>query len=311
MATLTGTKDTVQEDQSWMDAAAGIDQETVEQEAEQFPHIQWVNGKPAQKRGGGVQYTGGWFISADQLGGREPQGWEKDELVHANGSSTEGYTRRDLTVALIHMRHCWLAKAGTETRVFAWDHYNEATEFGNVSGKSHALVCVQGLEDYGPLILTMKGSTSRAFGGSRKAEGVMGAFKRLVIGLANALNQKRGLKDKKWPYRAFWLTVGPERNEKGEPIFATVGEGANSTQVTLPTALGLHEKMTDADLRALFVGKALLDELTIQYIETRAWADAWNEIAPDAKLNNGKAEAEAEPELAETKAEPKEGELPF
>jgi len=291
MATLVDTKGKpvaapVQEADDWMDTAADIDQATVETEGSLYPFCQWIYGKPGERRGGGIPYTGGWFIPADQLDG-EPQGWEKGTLDHMDGSATDGFFRRDIEIALVHMRRRWVAtnKATKETRVFPWDAYDQASEFGRAAGRTHILVYIRGLEECGPFILTMSSSGGKAFVGSRKEEGVIGRFKRMVIAPANSLNKKRGVKAL-WPYRAFWLQVGPKRKGDGAPEFDTAGQGTDAVQVTVPVLIGAHEKMSEAEIRALFVGRDLLMEMTEQYTATDPWARAWDEIEPGSPMES-------------------------
>jgi len=283
------------------ETADGIDPTTVEQEGPTYPYVQWVNGKPTEKRAGGVQFTGGWFIQGEQLGEEELSGWEKGELIHADGSSTEGFFARDIAVAMIHRRQRWLVDDKGEILSFPWAQYDEAKAAGRPGGQQHVLALIRGLEDRGPFALTIKGSTSAAFSGSKRSEGVLGRFNRLVLRAANVLNNKRGSKAK-WPFRAFWLTIGPERDDKDQPRFTEVGVKPNSTLVTLPYALGLHEKMETAEILKLFVGKGLLEELNTWYEDTDEWAHRWDESQPVKAAEAAEAttdEPAAEPEAAE------------
>jgi hypothetical protein len=288
----------------WTELADGIDQNTVEQEGPTYPYIQYVKGNPKEKRVGGVPWHGGWFIQGEQIGEDALAGWEKGDLIHADGSATDGFFSRDITVALIHQRRRWLVGQNGDVTSFPWDQYDEAKETGRPTGQQHVLVLVKGLEERGPFALTLKGSTSASFSGSKRSEGVLGRFNRLVIRAANILNQKRR-STAKWPFRAFWLTLGPERNDKGEPIFTEVGTKPNSSIVTLPMALGLHEKMTPEEIHSLFVGRDLLQELNQWYADTDEWAHRWDESQPvkaaeavDAKTDEPAAEPEAAEELS-------------
>jgi hypothetical protein len=267
---------------SWLSAADTVDQETVESFGPQYPLIQWVNGNPKAKKAGGVEYTGGWFINAEQLSSDELLGWESGELVHDKGGSTLGFFSRDVTIAMIHTRHAWRVYNGERSVNFAWNQFDAAAQIGRPTGRLQVLCVVRGLEGFGPFVLTMKGSTGQAFAGNRQNEGAIGAFNRLVIRPANALAVKTSANRAKFPWRAFWLTVGPQRNDKGEPTFTEVGTKPNTSMVTLPAAIGLPEKAAPADLFKLFVGKDNLESFNGLYNEARDWAAAWDVIAPQA-----------------------------
>jgi hypothetical protein len=273
---------------SWLQDANSVDQKTVESFGPQYPLIQWVNGNPKAKRAGGVEYTGGWFINAEQLSSDELPGWESGELAHDKGGSTLGWFSRDITIAVIRQRHAWRVYNGERSVNFAWNQFDEAAQIGRPTGRLQVLCVVRGLEDVGPFVLTMKGSTGQAFAGNRQNEGAIGAFNRLVIRPANALAAKTSATRAKFPWRAFWLTVGPQRNDKGEPTFTEVGTKPNTSMVTLPATIGLPEKAAPADLFALYVGMDNLTAFNALFDETAEWAAAWDTIAPQP----AKAESE-------------------
>lgn len=257
----------------WLDAVNDIDQDTVEVTGPEYPYIQWVNGKPPMKPTGGVIYHGGWFLPEGQVSAAPAAPWAAGELVHDDATATEGFSARDITVAVIRMRRRWYVSATQAS--YPWNEYDQAKAAGKPSGQAHVLCLVRGLEDVGPMVLTVKGTVCRAFMGSRQSEGVLGAFNRLVIREANALNAKRGV-TAKFPYRAFWLVVGPKRDDKGGPVFDEVGTKPNSSLVTLPTAIGLDGKLAAGELAKRFVGTELLATLNRCYGEADAWAVAWD-----------------------------------
>lgn len=265
--------------EEWLDAANSVDQDTVETSGPEYPFIQWVNGKPNMKKSGGMAYQGGWFMPSTQLSIDCPEGWAAEELVHDSGSSTAGYYKRDIAVAVIRVRRRWIIYDKTTTS-WPWSQYQEAakaTTEGRPSGHLQALSVVKGLESLGPVVLTMKGSISRAFMGSRGDEGVLGRFNRMVIREANSINARRGVLAK-FPYRAFWLAVGPQRDGKDQPVFTEVGQKPNSSMVTLPAPLGLDAQLQNGDLAKRFVGRELLEQLNAYYVEADAWATAWNQV---------------------------------
>jgi len=312
-AMLAAQNVAVEED--WLDAAQDVDQSTVDLEGPQYPFAQWVHGKKALKPAGGVIYTGGWFLN-DSQGIEEDDlpGWTPGELEHQQGDATVGFFVRDLTVAVIRSRRCWRVRDGDQTRLYAWDEYERAVKAiptgGGLSGRLQVLVAIQGLETLGPLVLTMGGSVSRAFAPGKSGNSVMSVFLRSVITPANTLNRKRGVKAA-FPYRAFWLSVGPDRDPNGNPIYATVGEGNATSTVTLPVALGIGDKLDPQGLGQLFVGRDNLALFSTWYLEAEEWANAWT-----AEALSGQREAQEETrEEAEAQADNpayvKEEEIPF
>lgn len=288
-------------EEAWLDAVDDVDQGTVEQDSQQYPFAQWVHGDKKLAKVGGVPYTGGWFMNAAQgISLEELPGWEAGELIHEQGDSTEGYFVRDLTVAIVRTRRCWRVRDGDRTSLFAWDEYDRAVGSiptgGGLSGRLQVLVGLQGLEGLGPIVLTMGGSVSRAFAPSRQGDSVINTFRRAVLTPANAANRKRG-KKALWPYRAFWLSVGPDRDDKGDPIYATVGDKGAQATVTLPVALELHDKMSLQEIGQRFVGRELLELYSAWHEDAEAWATAW-----DADALSGARRAQASQEEA-TEAE--------
>ena len=91
----------------WLGTVQEVDQSTVEIIGPQYPLIQWINGDPKARKAGGVAYTGGWFINAEQLASDELDGWEAGELMHEKGGSTPGFFARDITIAFLRARRAW------------------------------------------------------------------------------------------------------------------------------------------------------------------------------------------------------------
>jgi hypothetical protein len=303
-------------EEDWLDAAQDVDQSTVDLEGPQYPFAQWVHGKKALKPAGGVIYTGGWFLNGAQgIEADDLPGWTPGELEHQQGDATEGFFVRDLTVAVIRSRRCWRVRDGDQTRLYAWDEYDRAVKAiptgGGLSGRLQVLVAVRGLEGLGPLVLTMGGSVSRAFAPGKSGSSVMNVFRRVVVTPANTINRKRGVKNV-FPYRAFWLTVGPDREPDGAPKFAIVGEGNATSTVTLPVALGLDDKLEPQQIGALFVGRENLAQFSTWYVEAEEWANAWTaEALSGQRTAQDEAAETAEATDNDDPAYVKEEEIPF
>lgn len=264
----------------WLDGIDEVDQETVEVDQVGYPWIQWVHGKPEYKQLGGVVHTGGWFMPAgatDLDEDAEIEGWTRGTLTHSSGDETAGWFTRDLTVSLVRSRRAWHVRVGKQTAIYPWDQYDDARAGGgDMTGRTQFLAVVQGLAEPRPVVLTVHGSVGRAMAPTRQGDSVLNQFRRYVLTPANKLLAKSDKKGQ-WPYRAFWLTVGPDRDDKGAPVFRKVGEGSAQATIVEPIALGIKDKMTPAEIGALFVGKELLAETGLLWEEAEEWANAWSE----------------------------------
>lgn len=265
-----------------VDDIEGVDQSTVESNEVQFPIVQWAYGDPKLKQLGGMPYKGGWFISETMApADLSEYGWEKTVMSHDDGSETEGYWAEQISISVIRDRRRWEVQDSAERRNlnFAWKDYEAARAIGSPKGRSHVLVIIQGLEEFGPFCLTLKGTAGLHFNGSGKVKGALSMFDGVVLRAANELSKKAGKKGV-WPRRAFWLTVGRDQDAKGNPNFTVVGQGDNSTRLVVPVAIGLPEKHTEVNLGEFYVGKALLDRTQEIYNDVEPWATAWDDIKP-------------------------------
>jgi hypothetical protein len=254
-------------DQQWLDTANEVPQETVDTEQQGYPYLQWASGNRLLKAVGGVPYTGGWALPSANIDAEQIPGWTRGELTHGNGS-TDVWFCQNVTVAMIRSRKAWVTNDGQTNQFWAWNQYNAAKAAGKPRGKLQILAYVKGLEAHGVFMLTLRGSFARAV-----TETIIPALAKYVLGPANQVNAKRGVKSK-FPSRAFWVTIGPQRELDGGPHFVEVGVKPNSSLVVLPMAIGLSDKLTMADIGKLFVGKELLATGTLDYTEAEQWATA-------------------------------------
>ena len=254
--------------ETWMEQT--YDQGTVESFGPAFPFAYWVNGDKKLKQIGGVPYTGGWFLPADQVedrlnaDGLPGPGWTAGTQEFRNGQSQDGFYARNVSIAVLVWRKRWIVndiRGG-----FAWKEYEKAKVEGNPRGHLQVLGVFHGMEEYGPLVLSSKGMVSKAI-----TDNAFAAFNRYVI--AEAARLKRA----KPPFRMFWLTVGPEM-DGDNPRFTTVGTGSETSIITLPCAVGLTAKLDKAALGKRYVGNELfgrLNELRVD-ADVLAWATAWD-----------------------------------
>ena len=268
------------------DAVDSIDQGSVEGGGPSYPVIQWAYGNMRDRKHGGVDGFGGFFVKAEKVDGAamEAAGWTKTSRTFENGTEEEGYWKREAAISIIAERKRWeINPTDGQRQVFPWSGFDKAKEANGgkaPSSRTHYLVLVKGLEQAGPFVLTMKGAAGAAFESYRNANSVISRFANTVIAAANAASDAAAKKagkpsGKRWAYRAFWVPVGANRNEKGEPEYTTVGKAPNTTNVVLPIALGLPDKAVNVDLKRFYVGNDLLTTVNTLYDEAAEWRNAW------------------------------------
>lgn len=275
-------------------AAQHIDQDTVEQDGSQFPAISFHNGDPTRRKEGGIAYEGGWFVS-DGGPDMTDHGWKKESFINRDGEEVTGYWSPTISVAVICARKRWIVNG----QPYAWNDFEKAKAVGKPRGHQQYLVLLKDAEDLGPFVLGLKGHAGMSFGGSKEysTTGVLSCFNRTVIAAANARS-----KPFKWPFRAFWVTVGAAKDAKGQPAFIEVGLAGASSKILLPVPVGLPEKAADVNLDEYYIGNDGLVLVNDLYKEHQPWVEAWANFAQqNGAAKNGKpAEPVAtEDELAE------------
>ena len=274
-----------------------------------YPVIQWVNGAPDRKREGGIAYTGGFFVAAEQS--LLVPGFEPYVLMTREGTEVKGYAARDLTCTVVQYRRSWTVQPdeGLAQR-FAHEEYDDAVALGKARGAVHLLVRPRGLDEC--VIVSFRGMTAKSVAGMGKDRGIVPAFGQTIVNAANRLALKDGRKQG-YPLCAFTLTMGPGRNEKDEPTFVEVGEKEKS-RVTLPAWLDRPTDVVGAvEIRNRFVGKTALTENQAYYRDAEAWIEEWSLEklgARRAKLQK-KTAPETGANSAETKGLPASNEMPF
>ena len=271
-----------------------IDQSTVENEGARYPIISFINGSPKMKKGGGVSYEGGWFVAADNAPSDMTEyGWTKDSIMTQSGAEIEGFWGRQIEISVINQRRRWMV----DGQGFPWNAYEEAKAAGNPRGHQQFLVLVKGAEALGPFAITLKGHVGMSFQGARQyaQTGALSVFSKTVIAAANAKT-----KPAKWPFRAFWLPVGAQKDAKGQPVFTEVGVAPNASTVILPVPIGLPEKAAQVDLNKFYVGDDLLTVVNQLHTESADWVAQWeSKTGGEAGHRNG---AHDEPEAVDADA---------
>jgi hypothetical protein len=287
-----------------------VDQSTVEQSGPQYPVMQWHYGDAKAKKIGGMDYNGGWFVKDGQIDEATmlAAGWTKTTWTHDSGTEDDGFWRREIAASVIAIRKRWEVTAADGTKqLYPWSKYDTAKEQGAPRGRTHVLCVVKGLESIGPVVLTLKGSAAVGVEGNRNSAGALTKFAQTVIARANmesaAVAKKAGKAPGKWPYRAFWLPVGADREANGDPKFVEMGKGKETSRLVLPVALGLPAKAEQVELKRFYVGADLLATVNDLLAANTEWVSAWENITPGATENGATVvEPEAQPEPATASA---------
>jgi len=275
-------------------AVDSIDQSSVDAGGPQFPTIQWNYGDAKMKKAGGMDYQGGWFIPDDMVDGAalEAAGWQAASWLHQGGAEVTGYWRREIAVSVIAARKRWevFGEYGSGgAQAFDWRSYEAAKAAGRPTSRLHVLCLVKGLEELGPFVLTLKGMGAMAFEGTLSANGALTQFAATVLRAANMASDAAARATgrpggKRWPYRAFWLPVGADREGSGEPRFTEVGRGRDTSHVVLPVALGIPDKADAVNLAKFYIGNDLLGQVNELWAEAEEnWAHAWDSLEPGAQ----------------------------
>lgn len=275
-------------------AVQGIDQDTVESDGQQYPAISFHSGDPKMKKAGGIEYEGGWFIAEEGAPADMTQfGWQKDSFVTSKDKEIKGYWASKIEVSVICQRKRWIA----DGQPYAWNDYEKAKKTGKTPRGHHQyLVLLKGAEELGPFVIGLKGHAGMCFGGSRQysSTGALSCFNRTVIAAANAQT-----KPAKWPFRAFWLPTGANKDAKGQPVFTEVGGDEKST-IVLPVPVDLPEKSNEVDLDQFYVGDNILLKVNQLFTEAQPWATGWENFSGTQQNGKDKPTAgEPEPEPTE------------
>lgn len=304
-----------------LDVLEGLDESSVEVFDAQYKTIQYVNGDPKNKKYKDMRAYGGFFWPAKTAFDKDimlAAGWVEETLVHTGNDETAGYYKRDLQIIPIILREAWSIKGGDGENIglfgfdnsgryenFAayrkakWDAFARAKEIGSPNIRLQVLCLLVGLEEEGPVALTLGGNVARSFYDERVTDTVLGDLHKSVMQSANQLREdkireraktaqneaeKRAITAalaKKYPMRAFKFVVGPARDEKGETRYITVGKPPSTSDITPPMAIGLPQRGDVFNLADWFVGAstfALVNEIFDDV--KRTWAVAWDALVP-------------------------------
>lgn len=278
----------------------------------QFPTAQWVNGSAKNKRQGGIAYTGGVFISADQGINKDKlaaAGFEAYSLVTNDGTEVPGFAATELEISPIRYRRCWqVVTEGQLPRRFGWDEYDAAQEEGKPRGVAHILVAVKGLDE--PLLLSFRGMTARKVMGQGKERGIIPTYSQKVLGAAKKIAKSKH-KDITYPLCAFRIKICPEVDGKN-PKFTEVGKGTTKNSVTHPSWKDEPVEVDEALLKRLFVGAESLATYQDWHKSADEWVGAWDtEALQGFRSRRGRKSGDEGGEGEAADGTPKENQMTF
>lgn len=236
--------------------------------------FQWVNGDTKKKKTGGIEYTGGVFLSADQ-GIEAPEGFDPFTLVTDDGTEIPGFAASEITGSVLRYRRCWISEPenGLSQR-FGWNEYDDASAYGKVRGVAHVLFSLKGMEE--PVLLAFRGMVAKRMLGQGRDRGIIPMFGSKVVGAAKRIARKRG-RNKAYPLCAFEITIGGDLDSNGEPVFTKVGTGKNTSNVTYPVWRDEPQALvTESELGRLFVGNEALSLYQDWHTEAEDWVRSWD-----------------------------------
>lgn len=216
-----------------------------------YPWLQWVNGNRAFARLHPVLGSGGWAMpAANVLGGLE---WDRSELPHKNGQTTDAYLADTLHVALLAEKFRWFKRTGG--RIVWLPQYEDGAR-----GKYQVLVMVREAGDAQstPWMLTATGLAGKALYQAFKA------YRSKVLPAASSMAKKH------LPLYSFWLEI-----VAGEP--RQVGVEPNVSTITPPVLV--VPDLSDSEvlreyLVGSYVGQETLDRASAWFDEAQRWAEA-------------------------------------
>lgn len=239
-----------------------------------FPVVYlWVlNGQAGYKSQGGAAYFGGWAckledtnLIAETTGVGIPSDWKVTSLSGRDGSEFETYSTRSVIVAPIGKRLSWLDADGkTRSPEYqeGWRRHLQVLAFlaekSGENGKST-------YTPWGPVVLTAKGYQAR---------NLLDAFSRWKRATASILHKVApGV-----PAWCFYLALGTFGKERQ---VLNVGKQGAQSPITPATAY-IPEKITDEQVRKLFVGAEVASRMGDYLSQAAEWLKAWSEPVVEA-----------------------------
>lgn len=253
--------------------------------------------------------TGYFFISEERVAEAGiqitddyvPEGWQRFTATLGE-KETPGFATRNIKIAVIRMRRIRELKRDSKNKNLPKKHgwYIKMTEEqkGNYQTRMQILCYVKGLEEAGPMVVTMKTTAVTSMLGDRRerlagifnpldgGEGADSYFYKYVLGPANKELKKTDPKGKV-PQNHYWLEITNEVDAKGFPAWKKIEYGEKGpTDFTYVCPLMWAEYPNvlahKFDYKKLYVGKDLAIEGDQVRRETGEWQHRWSDHSAEA-----------------------------
>lgn len=226
--------------------------------------VYWRNGNPQMRKSGGFDYTGGWCISADNVNPDilDPKVWDLQEFTNRKGDKTfSNYVAPVIRVALLGWRVSWVARnrAEGERPAYQREYGDGLTSYVEIAAICDSIK--------GGVVLTAKGMN----GGKLKD-----VYSKAVKDLAMTFKQSI-------PPYAFYMAIGGEVDEKGQPKFTAYGKGEEQSSIV---HIVPRWALDTASLKAAQVPQDVIDKAREFQIMLKAWkVERFQEViaAPDTE----------------------------
>lgn len=200
--------------------------------------VYWRNGNAQLKKLGGVQYTGGWCINAENLNPDilDASKWELENMTSRDGKKEFAvFTTPVIHAAMLGWREAWTERQHVDgvRPVYRRDYGEGLTSYVEVA-------CIADSVKTG-VVLTAKGHNAAKL---KKAYGI--ALAELAARFKSPV-----------PPWAFFMPLGGETDEKGVPIYTAYGKGEQQSSIV---HIVPKWKLTPEFLKAAQVREPLLAE---------------------------------------------------
>lgn len=232
------------------------------QEKPVLTYAQWMNGKKILKQLGGIAFTGGVLMEADQFPPKTTIPGFTPQTVVLNGNEKEVFGSSNAEFAVIARRRRYFTETPEGKRYFGISEYEAVKAQGiNLRGHCQVAVVFKGQPDQ-VIYLTFTGTADRAFTAD---------LKRFTTDALPLTTRKTDGVARSMPLNAFWVTLTPLPHE-------TVGDTKKS-EATNPS-LNLPKEFTREGLLAQYVGRDILPSLNALVEQHKEWAAAWSFPTP-------------------------------
>jgi hypothetical protein len=248
-----------------------VDPGAQEQASLSFPYVIWMNGKPQFRQLADITYTGGMFLSYEEIGKEvEIKDWKASSFVGDNQKDINGVAAHQVNISIVRTRRRWFRELDGRKSFRPW----KSEYIEGYRGQMQAIGFIRGLED--PVCFVFKGYVQKSM------TEVMAEHSRKLVSMVNrrAPKGKPGL-----PPYAVWMSVKAGSHCK-------VGQGSNQSDVTLPQIV-LPEKLSEEIAIQRVISRDQLRAFQALYKEAEHWAHEWDAVSTPMSLREQGDSAQA------------------